>query len=557
MSKRKYFGGELDLALRQPTNRMPAYRVYLWNPNRTDIHEVVLGHPKSPRYDVTDWVIKVDFNENIVFENNDDAVATSAMITLIYDPSADPVQITEKTFLDGAPIQIWQGDKRIPVSKWVPIFTGVCRGVPTTEEHTRDDSRAPQLVVSVVDRAEKYLNKVVTARSYEKGEDVGKAAVETAIEWMYMDRREVKIGEQGYEIAHKQSQLVDIEVLKGIAQILFCTGKKPRFDCEGFLVAADTDLNRPPARRYTDRDHVSHIKREQVLTSINNSVRLLGLDDELTRVVEQVKRLAHGNITAGFFEDEVRDEIFFSENDGKEKQGRRAKNTFLENEKVSTIGDFFGESLTWEPTIEEDGVTVFSGHIIFDTGYDSTIRIVLMGTWAAAMILAHIARSQADAAAASSTIPTVAAAEAAAALWDNIAQAAETAADLAMIGIILSLTEIGRVYWEVHGEPFQEVYQQIAATAQLSGILTEDIKEVEFRNDWIYDLDYAAELARELLRRELIKGWGYEIEMIDDPLIECDDIIDIDGLRFYVTSIRKTLMRPGNGTMRLTAWRIR
>lgn len=550
MSKREFFGGELDRALLQPTNRSPAYQVFLWNPNRTNIHDVVLGRAESPQYDISDWVLKIDFRENIVFENNDDAMATSARISLLYDPDGDPIQITEKTLIDGAPIQIFQGDTRIPKSKWVPIFTGVCRGVPTTEEYQRHKSNARKLNVSVVDRSEKYLNKVVTARSYEKDDDVGQAAVETAIEWMQLDRREILIGDQGYKIGHIQSQLVDIETLKGISQILFCVGKKPRFDSRGFFVAADTDLNKPPARRYTNKDHVTYIRRVQMLTSINNSVRLLGLDNNLTRVIEQVKRLAHGSITAGFFEDQVSDKIFFSENDGKEKQGRRAMNTFLENEKVSTIGEFFAEEIEWRPRVEEDGFTCFGGKLSFDTGFDIYLRIVILTIWFSAKVLEHIYRTAAIEAASLGIIGATEAFNFAAHLFGTIA-------DLAMVAILLSLTEMGRVYWEIHGQPFEEVYQQIAATAQLNGVLTEDIKEIELRNDWIYDIDYAADLAHELLRRELIKGWGYEIEMIDDPLVETDDLIDIDGLRFYITSIRKVLSRPGNGKMQLTAWRLK
>ena len=70
-SKRKYFGTAMDQVHLQPTNRSPAHRVLIWNPHRTTIHEVVLGEASSPEYDVTDYVISIQYNENIVFENND------------------------------------------------------------------------------------------------------------------------------------------------------------------------------------------------------------------------------------------------------------------------------------------------------------------------------------------------------------------------------------------------------------------------------------------------------------------------------------------------------
>jgi len=549
MSKRQYFGTTFDQILLQPTNRSPAYRVEIWNPHRTDIHDVVMGQAESPAYDVSDWVASIGYNENIVFENNDDAVATSLTLEVVYDEDALPVEMTQRTWLDGTPIRVYQGDTRIPKTDWVPIFTGVCRGVPSTTELTRNENKPQRLMVTAVDRAEKYLNKLVTARSYDQGTDVGKAAIETAIEWGALDRREIKIGYQDYEIGHEQSQLVDIELLKGLYHILFTVGKKPRFNAEGYLVAADTDLERAPVREYPNKDLIVEISREQVLSSINNSVRLLGLANELTEVVEKDKRLAHGSITAGFFESAVRDWIYFSENDGKASGGRRAKDTYLANEKISTVGGFFGENLEWRPTLEDDGYTCFGGQIAFDTGFDATIRAVLTGTYAASWSVGAILDAGADMASAVGDISGATSLTTAANVAKGIAVAA-------MVGIILSMTEMGRVYWEVHGKPFQHVYQQLVATAALNGILTEDIHEIELRNDWLYDLDYMEARARELLKRELIKAWSYRIVMIDDPLIEADDIIQVEDLKFYVTSIRKTLTRPGDGRMILTAWRL-
>lgn len=544
MSKRRFLGTDLDRIHLQPTNRMPAWKVEIWNPSRTDIHEVVLGESESPRYDVTDYVISIDFNENIVFENNDDAIASSVQLAVVFDPDATPIQMTEKVWRDGTPVRISQGDLRIDRDDWVPIFTGVVRGVPTTEEFSRDADRVRRLQIVCVDRAEKYLNKTVTARAYEKGDDVGKAAVETAIEWMNLDRREILIGDQDYLIGHPQSQLVDIEVLKGIAQMLFVVGKKPRFDADGFLVAADTDLDKPPVRKYETQDFIISMRREQVLTSVNNSVRLLGLDNELTTVVERVKRLAHGSITAGYFEDKVDDTIYFSEQDGKEKGGRRAKDTFLGRAKVSRVGDLIGEDLKWTPKIEEDGFTVFEGQLSFDTGFGPEIRGILAGAWLAQVIAAQILRTEADSVG-----------EFGGGALGAAAQVLEVTASLTLLAQLLLMTEIGRVKWEIHGKPFANVYQQLAATARLSGVLTEDIKEISPRNDWLYDIDVMRDIARELLRRELIKGWSYTIEMIDDPIVETDDIIQIGELKFYVTSIRKRLLRPAAGTMELTAWR--
>jgi len=550
MSKRKYLGTEIDLLFQQPDGRVPTARIVIWNPNRTTINEVVLGKARSPAYDVTDHVIDVKYFENLVFEEGDEAVATNCTIQFVRDADARPIEITGRTLLDGTPIRIYQGDDRIPQPDWPIVFTGVIRGNPSTAEFSREKNPIQVLQIAAVGRAEAFLNRVVTARSYERGEDVGRAAVETAIEWCDLDRREIHIGSQNYVIGHEQSQLVDIEVLKGIHQVLFTVGKKPRFDAEGFLTAADTDLNKPPIRVHDDYSLVVSIVRQPRMNSINNSVRILGLDGELTEVTEREKRIAHGSITAGFFEDNVDQQVWFSETEGKDSGGRRAKDTRLVAI-VSSIGDFFGEGLVWEPEIEDDEYTCFGGKIKFGTGYAPEIRYTIMGIWAAAHIVMMQAQAEANVSAAVMDVSGVEIANA-------VSEAARIVADAAMVGLLLSMTELGRVEWEIYGRPFQNVFQQLCATAQLDGVLTADLKEIEFRNDWLYDIDYMRTRARQLLDREIVKGWTYQIVMIDDPIIEVDDVIELSGRRWYVTSIRKTISRTDApvGTMTLTAWRL-
>ena len=534
MSRKKYLGGQLDQIAQTQTGRWTQYKVEIWNPNRTTVNDVVLDKARSPAYDITSHVRGVSYNENILWENNDDAVATHISMEIARDQNASPIPIDETTFLDSTPIRVWQGDKNVPQSEWIALFTGVLRGNPSTVEFRRDGRRADTFNVTAVDRAERYLNTVITARSYEKGTDVGRAAVETAIERMYLDRREVQIGHQDYAIGHESSQLVDIEVLKGIHQILFTTGKKPKFNGEGFLTAADTDLDKVPARRLGDKDLIIEIRRDPAGQSLYNAVRLLGLDDELTEILETSRRLAHGTITSGFFDAEVELEVFFSEDRGAETIGRRAKNTYGRFD-VTSIGAVFGQNASWVPNLETDGYTTFSGFVKFDTGAQLEFRVVLLAVWMIAK-LEHSNWLQAE----------------------NMREAAfyERLATGTMMLMMLTLLELGLVEWEVHGEPFENVYQQLSATATVHGILTEDIKELELRNDWLYDMDWMKTRAKELLRRELIKGWTYSISMIDDPILEVDDVIEIDGRRYYITSIRKKLGRPGNAGMQITAWRL-
>lgn len=541
MSLKDLVGGPLDAVLGSDGSRRPAWKVYVWNPNRCSIHDVVLGTASSPRYDVTPWLVSGALEENIVFENAEDSLASTARLTFLYSPNASPIPITERTIFDGVPVRIYAGDKSVPESDWACKFTGVIRGRPTYPAYEREAQAKPLLVAVAVDRSEKYTERTITSRSYARGVDIGKLAVETAIEWCDLDVREISIGLQNYEIQAADAQLVDIAVLSGLYQMLFTVGKKPRFDGEGRLVAADTDLNRAPFRVHNDMRHVKRLNPAQGSSSGKNSVRLLGLSSVLTEVVEQEKRLAHGSIVSGMFESVVRQKVNFSE-DTESTGGRRAKNT-RGKFKIISIGEFFGENAAWVPTLESDGYTVFSGKIVFDTGADPAI----FATALAAYVQAQIAVGIGDG------LMGYPGTQAAGAIMTSIGEGLVTGS---LVTLLLLISTLGKCDWEVWGYPFQAVYQQLCATAQAEWVLTEDLKEIEYRNDWLYEIDYMRARARELLKRELIKATPWEIEMLDDPLVEVDDILQIEDMRFYVTSISRDFPRPADGLMTLTAWRL-
>lgn len=547
MSRRAYLGGAIDRIAQSASGRQPAYRVMIWNPNRCNVQEIVLGRAKSPRYDITPWIQSVRLEENIVFENNDEAICTNAVIVLVRDTAASPIPISERTLLDGTPIRIWSGDRTVSPDDWVLMFTGVIRGNPTFVEYAREQDPTQLISVLAVDRAEKYLNRVVTARSYKQGDDVGKVAVEVAIEHMDLLRREIDFGDQGYAIGHEQSQIVDMAVLPAIAQILFCVGKKPRFDAEGHLVAADTDFDKPAIRIHKTRDLVVSIARSQRMTSIYNSVKLLGLDDELTMIVERVKRLAHGEITAGYFCPAVNKNVYFSESVGTPEGGRKAKDTFL-RERLHGNSNV-GGNIEWTPWLESDGVTCFGGKIRFDTGYYDEIQAALMGLLALFEITVMWARYKSNSSLAVGNYADAAA-------WKQAADVAEVVWVGLLIALMVTMTVLGRVEWEVYGNPIQNVFKQLQATAQLDGVLTEDLKELEIRNDWLYDIDVMRARVKQLLRRELAKTCAYEIVMIDDPIVETDDVLEIVDQKFYVTNVGRNYARPSDGLMVLTAWRI-
>lgn len=533
MSKRDLYDTVLDRIWTSPDERRPAFKVEIWNPSRTTIQDVVLGDAQSPAYDITDWVQQVEYYENIVFENNDEAVAGSVRLRVLYDEDALPIPLTEHTLGDGTPVRVYQGDKHVRDGDWPVVFTGTIRGNPSVEKHVRKLDRAEPkaMVIIAFDRAEAYLNRVIVGRSYESGIDVGKACVETAIEQLNMLRREIGIGEQGYMFGHSKNQLVDIEALKGMYELLFPVGKKPKFDANGKLIAADTDLEKTPIRVYDDRALIESIFLDERLQSVNNSVSLLGLSNVLTSVEQKTQRLAIVNITSGYFERTVSDWVHLSDD-----QTRKAKDTYLRT--IKEIG--IGGDAEWQPYYQEDGISVFYGKIRANTGYLPELSTLLTAEWVALELLAWVISAESKGEASMIGILT------------------KMAAVAAMTTILLTMMKIGRGKYEIWGKPYQQVFQQLKSIAQIHDLRTETVREIEFRNDLLYDIDYMDERAKELLKRELVKGHTYSIVMLDDPVIEVDDVIEIESRRYYVTSISKTLTRPATtqALMRLSCWRI-
>jgi hypothetical protein len=568
--RERYFGGPMDAVLQSPCHRRPAFRVALWNPNRCTVTDVVLGRAASPEYDVTRWVVSVQMTENQIWENSDNALSTNCTMTLLLDPNARPIPIDGSTVLDNAPVRIWIGDESVAPEDWVLVFTGVVRGRPSFTSKTRKEDSSQQMTVMLVGREEAYLQTVLTARNYAKGTDVGRCAVETAIEFMGLDRREIKIGSQQYATGFDQNQLVDVEAMKGIFLLLQTVGKKPRFDADGFLVAVDTDLNKAPVRVYADpestggslalrssRRSVEH-RASQSGTQLCNAVKLLGLSNQAENVDGTFNRLAHGEITAGWFTQGVSEDVNFSENAGIDSGGRRARDTVLWKH-LDAFGAFFDASIDWTPVIESDGYTCFKGTIHFDTGYAPWVEGALVGTYLGLMAAASWMESSRAAAIAAYPANVLGLQEAA--NFDIGQMILHAAATAELVAAILAMQSMGHVIWAIWGTPFTVAYKQLCSIAQLDGLAPGQVRQLpDVRNDWLYEEATLIERAKAMLQRELVKGYAEEIELLDDPLLEVDDTIEFaDGSRYYVTTIKRTLDRSGapNCIMTILAWKIK
>ena len=596
MSKRQYIDGPIDALFQDITSLSPAFKIYIWNPNRCTLQDVVLEKAESPRYDITDWVVQGSLSENMVFESGDNASASGFSFEVVRDLAAEPIPISERTLLDGTPVRVYFGDTRVKEKDWVLMFTGYLKGSPSYVEAGRRARGIETMQLTAVDRAEKYMSKVITARAYERGTDIGRVCVETAIEFLRLDRREIEIGFQDYALAHSFNQIVDVEVLKGLHQALQTVLKKPRFSSEGKLVAADTDMDRPPVRIYNDNNRIIAIEKTPGKGMVN-SFRLLGLDKNVTRVLEQHKRLASSSLSTGFFEESPEFWVYFSEDQGTTpgQQGRIAlHDTVAGGDHMLTLDANMPLGLKYinqwvagsdfakitDVKLEADGVSASAVKIRFRTPFNfllftGTAVWWFFQTWAAyhARLEENMWRrcrddSWGDLADKNGviTIPEGACVVNGFPIdmtpkdmvvhWRKISTEAQRTADQLQMIMTSAMMTLSSIDWEIHGRPVANVYQQLSATAQLASVKTEDILEQQIQNDWFYDIAYMNIVAQHFLKRYMCMSWTYKITMIDDPLLEVDDIIEADNKKFYVTSINRLIGRPVGATVQLTAWRL-
>lgn len=552
--------------------RQPGYRVVIWNPRQTNVQEVVLGTWSGHSYDVSEWVESLSVTQNQVFENSDDAVSSRAQVKLVADltgmifPSYN-IPINQKIFRDGTPIRIYQGDLRIDPDDWPPIFTGTVRGYPTTEVAKRGKR---VITVQAFGRAQAYQTQTIVGKSFERGTDFGDAAVATAIDELRLEREEIRFGEFGEDMDHIANQLTQIGKMRGLYELTSVVGRKPYFDANGHLVTHLTSFDRPPIHILNNNRVVVSVSRRQESKSINNSVQVIGLDDTMTKVVQSSQKLGQVEVSTGYFDSHYREDIYWSKD-----KTRRAEDTFVRLKKKP---DFFGGSVDWSPVNEFYGVLtidqpyapwVFSlmitiyvvlAYIIFLTqqlihSIDTAIEDILLK--------AGQAGTQAAFVAAEIPIQALKAKKVFAQIILVITQIAQAAAQLLLSR---TMARLGRYTVEIHGKPFENVYQELRSIAYLTGVNSADFRELTVTQHWLTEIEDVNGRAKELLAREIAKGHQYDIVMMSNAILEVDDIVEIRAedydidrfMTFYITSIKREYTRASRSGdfMTLTAWLI-
>jgi len=436
------------------------------------------------------------------------------------------LKVTHKMFRDGTPIVIYEGDRRIYRDDWPPIFTGTIVGFPGADAAVRGKKKIVQ--IQAFGRAQAYQRQQIVGISWPIHTDFGDMAVDIATEEMSLLREEILFGEFGETSSHIANALAQVDKMKGLYELARIVGRKPYFDSRGYLVTHDTSFTKPPAF-FFDEIMISSMKRVQFAGQSINSVSVTGLDSQLSEVRSPYGKLVEVDATVGFWDNNYDEEIWWSDDHTK-----RAKQESI-TMKILTDNGYSSEA---------SFVVVDEFHIILtlDTGYAPELVFGLIAGWA---LLEYLA---VDLEAADLTFL----------LW--ITRLAATALILSALYVF---TRVTRWKLEFSGDRFENVFQEIRSIAVLKGTKSADVNEREETIHWISDMDKLKAKSKELLTREIVKAHSYEIVLPSNPLLEVDDIIELEApnygfeqpARFYVTEITRTYKRgPTTGQMAVKAW---
>ena len=525
----------------QTGDRRPAYRVLIWNPRKTTVQDVALERWTDQAYDISQFVERVRVRHNQVFENNDEAVSSRMQFEVVFDErdgltkkGGGSIPVTHKLFREGTPVRVYEGDQRILKDDWVPVFTGVIKGFPSAQV-AKQGKR--MIRVSAFGRAQTFQRQIIVGKDFGYGADLGDVAVDLAMVEMALEREEIRFGSFGHTTRHKSNALTAIDKMKGLFELMATVGRKPYFDGFGRLVTHVTDLDRPPAFTFNNSPTIVSLTRQQNLQSVINSVQIVGLSHVLTEVVQSVTRLAEVTVTVGYFDSHYRERIYYSRD-----QRRRAKNTFIKLKHKSSFA--FGSSIDWVPTDE------FSGQVSIDTGYAPWVIPTIILVWAALVIIDMILEASIDASGeASLGLITV----------RLIVQVLIAAS---MLILMLAMTTIGRYEFEVWGQPFEFVFEELRSIAFLAGTKTAAVNELAKTHHWLTKIEDTDLRARKDLRRELAKAHPHQIVMLGNPMVEVDDLLAIRAFAhgiprwstFYVETIDRSYERAGKNLMTLNGW---
>ena len=310
-----------------------------------------------------------------------------------------------------------------------------------------------------------------------------------------------------YAVPHSNVQLADLPAWDMLEALLLPGGLSPWIDGLGRMRARNRDVTRAADQTITE-DRIAAVTGSRSRAPIS-SVQVKWLDPMLTEVAQQDQSLDGANITAGFFQIEQNQDVYWSDD-----RTQRARDTRLVIKQSANSGLFHVCNETYKATAHT------GGRITLETA-----------AWVPGLMALFLAVKAAGA------LPDIAP-PFGGPTW-TIGKQVHAALELL---VLLTISSIGTGVYEVWGLPYDYVHARHTAEAyDASAPAWMDASETVETDLVQNDAHAQAIAARELIyrvRAAQICG----VTIVDDLRIEPGDILGLpDGTRLYVTDYRRNL----------------
>ncbi len=432
----------------------------------------------------------------------------------------------------GNVVRIKEGDARIPEADWPITFTGRLVGQAGTLT-SRDPSAPPQIIhCEAASRESDFLKRRINSASFPIGTSHLTIANSIATEDMNLDLDEINFAGFGTDLVFQPIQIGDEQPMVSLARIMFVDGFVPKFDGRGVLTQALGLITGIPVRTYFDDTFAASVDRPHSKLDPPNSVTIRGLNKDMTKILQPVQLLAELSLTIGYFTQDETIEVPWSED-----QTQLAQNVYVDTLRSVNGGlTFLGAD---EDFTEISAGPTFEGSVgmrcDFTTGFAPWLIIFFLVEYLALTWIPDIVVVLGLGASTGETINT-----------------GSSAAGLALAAAMLIMMKIGRGNYAFIGEPFEYVHEEISALAELDGLLSEDIVELEIENHLISDQDKLDALARDVLFEQQAKGSPRLFRQLYDLRLETnDEFRGLSGRDFKIKQIARTLIRTTDGGVAL------
>lgn len=479
--------------------------------------KIISGTASQTPFDLTPYVNKISWSYDRLQVTLDDSVQQ-------FNPDGG---VNRAVLSSGRGIRLLEGFEGVSENEWIPTFSGIIQGsygwrrqrgsvfLVTFSAFPRDSNQA-------------WRRRAITSKEFTVGTDWSVMFYQVAQEIMDLDFSEIAVEEPWNLLFDKTvNQIVNISPWEGLSAL--ATGNMSRiwFNGNGQLAAYPITLDRVTLS-LPDEKIISSIVQPENNQETINKVIVTYIDNKLTKVVGARTSLGTANVTTGFFDFEIKLDVFWSEDKKQRAEDVQliVKNSINQNDLGIKIGS---ERLQ----INDE----FGGELIVTV--DAFVSALAVAGLAAILTSAFIPDAVEVTLFFGFTIP--------------IGQVILAAG---IISVLLAMMILGTGVYEIVGKPFDYAFLEKQAIAMLDNIQFWEEKELNIRNEFISTEEKAHQIALAELLLAQSKGQPRQLVIANDPRIEKGDIIQLpNGTKIFVENANRTITRGEEISMSISGFK--